>query len=201
MRDEGVISDADARLAQAYPLQLARKAESGEVAPYFVEWVRQQLDAAVRPDSSTSEGLKVYTTLDIDMQQRRRARARAPDHARSRAAKYGTFTHTTLRAVRRAQRERRDEDAAPNSPYLQGAFIAMDPRTGAVRALVGGRDFDDSKFNRATQALRQPGSTFKPIVYADAIQNGRSASYIARRLAAHRAADRRRRRGRRRTTT
>jgi penicillin-binding protein 1A len=54
----------------------------------------------------------------------------------------------------------------------------MDPRTGAVRALVGGRDFDDSKFNRATQALRQPGSTFKPIVYADAIQNGRPPSYI-----------------------
>jgi penicillin-binding protein 1A len=54
----------------------------------------------------------------------------------------------------------------------------MDPRTGAVRALVGGRDFDDSKFNRATQALRQPGSTFKPIVYADAVQNGRPPSYI-----------------------
>ena len=71
-----------------------------------------------------------------------------------------------------------------NSPYLQGAFIAMDPRTGAVRALVGGRDFDDSKFNRAVQATRQPGSTFKPIVYADAVQNGRPLSYIARRLAA-----------------
>ncbi len=54
----------------------------------------------------------------------------------------------------------------------------MDPRTGAVRALIGGRDFDDSKFNRATQALRQPGSTFKPIVYAAAVQNGRPASYI-----------------------
>jgi penicillin-binding protein 1A len=54
----------------------------------------------------------------------------------------------------------------------------MDPRTGAVRALVGGRDFNDSKFNRATQALRQPGSTFKPIVYSTAIQNGRSPAYI-----------------------
>jgi penicillin-binding protein 1A len=73
---------------------------------------------------------------------------------------------------------RAGEALAANSPYLQGAFIAMDPRTGAVRALVGGRDFDDSKFNRATQALRQPGSTFKPIVYADAVQNGRPPSYI-----------------------
>ncbi|MFI5229089.1 MAG: penicillin-binding transpeptidase domain-containing protein, partial [Gemmatimonadales bacterium] len=66
----------------------------------------------------------------------------------------------------------------PNSPYLQGAFVAMDPRTGAVRALVGGRDFDDSKFDRAVQAVRQPGSTFKPFVYSDAIQNGRPLSYL-----------------------
>src|SRR5205814_1752072 len=62
--------------------------------------------------------------------------------------------------------------------YLQSAFMAMDPRTGAVRAMIGGRDFDDSKFNRAVQALRQPGSTFKPIVYSAAVQNGRPPSYI-----------------------
>jgi penicillin-binding protein 1A len=74
--------------------------------------------------------------------------------------------------------ERTGEQTSPNSPYLQGAFVAMDPRTGAIRALVGGRDFDDSKFNRATQALRQPGSTFKPIVYAAAVQNGRPPTYI-----------------------
>jgi penicillin-binding protein 1A len=65
-----------------------------------------------------------------------------------------------------------------NSPYLQGAFVAIDPRNGSVKAMVGGRDFYDSKFNRATQALRQPGSSFKPIVYAAAVQNGRSPSYI-----------------------
>ena len=68
-----------------------------------------------------------------------------------------------------------EANTVPNSPYLQGAVVSMDPRNGAIRALVGGRDFDDSKFDRATQALRQPGSTFKPIVYADAIHNGRSA--------------------------
>jgi penicillin-binding protein 1A len=54
----------------------------------------------------------------------------------------------------------------------------MDPRTGAIRALVGGRDFDDSKFDRAVRALRQPGSTFKPIVYATAVQTGRPPSYF-----------------------
>jgi penicillin-binding protein 1A len=56
--------------------------------------------------------------------------------------------------------------------------VALDPRTGAVRALIGGRDFDDSKFDRATRALRQPGSTFKPIVYATAIHSGRPPSYF-----------------------
>src|SRR5918992_1131892 len=61
---------------------------------------------------------------------------------------------------------------------LRGAFVPLDARTGAVRALVGGRDFDDSKFNRAVQALRQPGSAFKPIVFAAGIQNGRSPAYV-----------------------
>jgi len=64
------------------------------------------------------------------------------------------------------------------TPYLQGVFIAMDPATGDVRALVGGRDFDDSKFNRATQARRQPGSVFKPFVYTAAIASGIPASHV-----------------------
>ena len=85
------------------------------------------------------------------------------ENSRSRA------TSTTSRAV--------SPEAEPgeNSPYLQGAFVAIDPRNGAVKAMVGGRDFYDSKFNRATQALRQPGSSFKPIVYAAAVQNGTAA--------------------------
>ena len=92
------------------------------------------------------------------------------------SGKYGPYKHESYeRYLAQIADDNRD---APNSPYLQGAFIAMDPRTGAVRALVGGRDFDDSKFNRAVQALRQPGSTFKPVVYAAAIQNGRPPTYI-----------------------
>src|SRR5215813_9035822 len=95
------------------------------------------------------------------------------------AGKYGSFPHASYeRYIARASDDDDQTNASPNSPYLQGAFIAMDPRTGSVRALVGGRDFDDSKFNRAVQAIRQPGSTFKPFVYADAIQNGRPLSYI-----------------------
>ncbi|HET7456729.1 MAG TPA: PBP1A family penicillin-binding protein [Gemmatimonadaceae bacterium] len=175
MRRAGAISNADASLAKAYPLQLARKTEAGETAPYFVEWVRQQLDQQFGKQLY-EQGLKVYTTLDVDMQSAAE-RALEQQLRAIEGGKYGKYPRATYEQYV-AGRVGSDEAAAGNSPYLQGAFVALDPRTGAVRALVGGRDFDDSKFNRATQALRQPGSTFKPIVYADAIQSGRPPSYI-----------------------
>jgi len=176
MRSVGTVSDADASLAKAYPLQLARKSEAGDIAPYFVEWVRQQLENQFG-QRLYEQGLKVYTSLDVDLQS---AAERALENQLRgiESGKFGAFRHISFEAYLARQADRAGEVAGPNSPYLQGAFIAMDPRTGAVRALVGGRDFDDSKFNRATQALRQPGSTFKPIVYADAVQNGRPPSYL-----------------------
>lgn len=175
MNRAGIVGDADARLAQAYPLQLAGKEESGESAPYFVEWVRQQLEAKFGRQLY-EDGLKVYTTLDPDMQSAAERALEAQLRAIE-AGRYGPYRHTTFEQY--AARGAGDEPVTgAQSPYLQGAFVALDPRTGAVRALVGGRDFDDSKFNRATQALRQPGSSFKPIVYSTAVQSGRGPSTI-----------------------
>ena len=174
MRENGAISDADASVARAFPLQLANKEEAGDVAPYFVEWIRQQLDAQFGKQLY-EQGLKVYTTLDLDMQS-------AAERALERqlrlieTGKYGKFDHESYEHY--VARSLAGTEPGENSPYLQGAFIAEDPRNGAIRAMVGGRDFYDSKFNRATQALRQPGSAFKPIVYAAAVQNGRPPSYI-----------------------
>src|SRR5881392_2370549 len=173
MRDNGYISEADASRARAYPLQLASKSVTGETAPYFVEWIRQQLDAQFGKQLY-EQGLKVYTTLDLDMQS-------AAERALERQARaieggrFGPYSHETYEHYI-AHRE--GDEGTGTSPYLQSAFLAMDPRTGAVRAMIGGRDFDDSKFNRSVQALRQPGSTFKPIVYSAAVQNGRPPSYI-----------------------
>ena len=173
MRREGAVSDADASLAKAYPLQLASKQEAGDQAPYFVEWVRQLLEQKFGRQLY-EDGLKVYTTLDADMQGAAERALEAQLRAIE-AGRYGPFKHTTYEQyVARAADD--EPHVGPSSPYLQGAFVAMDPRTGAVRALVGGRDFDDSKFNRATQALRQPGSSFKPVVYAAAVQSGRMPS-------------------------
>ncbi len=171
----GIVSDADARLAQAYPLEMAGKEESGESAPYFVEWVRQQLEAKFGRQLY-EDGLKVYTTLDPDMQSAAERALEAQLRAIE-AGRYGAYKHPSFEQY--AAHGAGDEpQTGASSPYLQGAFVALDPRSGAVRALVGGRDFDDSKFNRATQALRQPGSSFKPIVYSTAVQNGRGPATI-----------------------
>ena len=173
LRSLHVINDADASLAKAYPLRLAQKTETGDVAPYFVEWVRKQLDEQFGRQLY-EQGLKVYTTLDIDMQlaaeQAMEQQLRAIEGGKLGPYKYVTYEQYFARS---AGDER---NVSGVTPYLQGAFVAMDPRSGSVRAMIGGRDYSDSKFNRATQALRQPGSTFTPIVYADAIQHGHTTA-------------------------
>jgi penicillin-binding protein 1A len=175
MRRAGAVSTADASLAKAYPLQLAERTESGDVAPYFVEWVRQVLEEELG-NRLYSEGFKVFTSLDVDMQT---AAERALENQLQaiEAGRHGAYKHLTYEAYLARSAEGGERGAA-NSPYLQGAFVAIDPRSGAVRAMVGGRDFGDSKFNRAVQALRQPGSTFKPIVYAAAIHEGFSPATV-----------------------
>jgi penicillin-binding protein 1A len=178
MRREGALSDADASVAKAYPLRLNRPTRGGgETAPYFVEWVRAELERRFGRQVY-DQGLRVYTSLDLDMQSAaERALERQLRNIES-GGDLGEFKHRTYEEyLARAASGSSDADT-PNSPYLQGAFVAIDPRTGAVRALVGGRDFDDSKFDRATRALRQPGSAFKPIVYATAVRTGRPPSYF-----------------------
>ena len=174
MRRNGAITDVQAREARAYPLQLANKTDAGDTAPYFVEWIRQQLDDQFGRQLY-EQGLRVFTTLDLDMQlaAERSLERQLRRIEGGRFGKFGgeTYEHYIARSIA-------GSEPGQNSPYLQGAFVAIDPRNGSVKAMVGGRDFYDSKFNRATQALRQPGSSFKPMVYAAAVQNGRPASYI-----------------------
>ncbi|MGV3710588.1 MAG: penicillin-binding protein 1A [Gemmatimonas sp.] len=175
MRREEVITDNEASLAKAFPLQLARRSESGEVAPYYVEWVRQQLDAHFG-QQLYEQGYKVYTTIDVDMQGAAE-RALEQQLRAIEGGKMGPYKHKTYEAYL-AEAAETGSTSNANSPYLQGAFVAIDPRSGAVRAMVGGRDFDDSKFNRAAQALRQPGSTFKPVMYAAAVHAGFAPSQL-----------------------
>ncbi|HYV97962.1 MAG TPA: PBP1A family penicillin-binding protein, partial [Gemmatimonadaceae bacterium] len=177
MHNGGALTDGETSLAKAWPLQLARRTAangSQEVAPYFVEWVRQLMQQKFGP-GLYNQGYEIHTTLDLDLQISAE-RALAAQLQAIESGQFGKWEHPTFEQY--ISKGADSADKGPNSPYMQGAFIALDPRTGAVRALVGGRDFDDSKFNRATQAVRQPGSTFKPIVYSTAIRAGRPPTYI-----------------------
>ena len=143
------------------------------VAEYFVEYVRQQLAGAVRPASSTATGLRIYTTLDLDMQQAAERALEAQLDAIEAAARYGTYPPPDLRRSTSSRRRRATTTRARRRRRTcRGSCVTLEAKTGYIRAMVGGRDFDDSKFNRATQALRQPGSTFKPIVYTAALRAG-----------------------------
>ena len=171
MHEQGYLSYPEAEEAKAYPLTLAARADYGDVAPYFVEWVRQQMDDKFGRDLY-EKGLRIFTTLDLDMQQSAERTLEAQLEAIE-AGAYGPFTHRTMAQYAERNAGNVDNSERNSTPYLQGAMVAMDT-TGAIRAMVGGRDFDDSKFNRVTQAVRQPGSTFKLFVYSAALRGGHS---------------------------
>jgi len=144
MREEGVIDAAALRSATAEPVTPSTRTEERTRAPHFLDFVKSELAEQYGRQLQT-EGLQVYTTLDVDLQQ-----------AAQRSITTGLEgLEKTYKRLASASRE------AP----LQGALIVVEPQTGSVRALVGGRDYSVSQFNRVTQAHRQPGSLFKPFVY------------------------------------
>jgi penicillin-binding protein 1A len=171
MAENGVITREQAERAKAEPLVLPPP--RGAIrAPYFVEAVRRELESRFGELLYTG-GLKIYTGVDPILQQTAEQALETQLRAVE-AGTYGGYRHPTYERFTRSLQP----GVRPTStPYLQGVVVVMDPGTGIVRALVGGRDFSQSQFNRATQALRQPGSSFKPFVYAAALEKGRSPNY------------------------
>ena len=160
MREAGVIDEGTYRSALQAPLRLDDSLRREEAyGQYFKEEVRKQLVDLFGWDRVYRAGLRVETTLDIDMQ-------RAAEAEVSRA----------IADIERRQNRRAPARTADTA--LQAALVALDPRTGEVRAMVGGRDFRTSPFNRATQSKRQPGSAFKPVVYAAALEQGYTPATI-----------------------
>lgn len=115
-------------------------------APYFIEILRQELESRFNSSLYTA-GYRIYSTIDYELQK----------------------------AAEEAVRKGIESLEMRGRKGVEAALVAIDLRTGAVKAMVGGRDFWRSQFNRATQALRQPGSAFKPFVYLSAIEEGRRA--------------------------
>ena len=245
MAEEKYITREEAEAAQAQPLQLHLRKEPLSIAPHFLEEVRKSLEREYGSQRIYQGGLRVYTTLDPELQREanrslrrglrsldRKARGFvrpettllrdgllpdplhleewdwpfgpgdvvhgvviASDRASAvvRIGEYRarllpgdvTWTRQTNMAevlprgtvapflIKSLLEEGGRKEAAvqlEQDPRMEGALVALDVHSGAVRAMVGGFDFERSKFNRATQALRQVGSAFKPVVYAAAIE-------------------------------
>jgi penicillin-binding protein 1A len=163
----GAITQVEFDRASKSSLGVTPNRYTNDRAPYFVEMVRLYLDEKYGSNAVYEGGLKVYTTLDNDLQV-------LADKALERhvAALEKELRLKTTRVAHAADLASGKLPPGSRTQYLQGAVVALDPRTGAVRALTGGRDWNESNFNRAVQALRQPGSSFKPFVYAAALDNG-----------------------------
>lgn len=261
MLDEGFISDSEFRDAYRQDLYFAKYQPQEDVAPYFLEYLRQQLTATYGEEMVYRGGLNVYTTLNFDMQKAavaalreglraidKRQGYRGPiardaeppaDNTAGRsvsppkpddivegvvtkvgpqqatvavaggagvlALEDATWARKRLlppdfrtaevradaalnkivspgdRILVRVKRQERNGGfvfALEQEPLVEGALVALDPRTGAIRAMVGGYDFKRSEFNRAVSARRQPGSAFKPMIYAAAIEKGWSPASL-----------------------
>ncbi len=242
MLEDGKITAAEAQLAKSSPLQVNVQAESNDIAPYFVEEIRQYLEKKYGTQEVHEAGLRVYTSLNLEMQRTAQQAVRDGLAAYERRhgwkgnllnvvangdsiATYrhvdwdsnlapGNYVHALVTEVepqaatvkfgryqaRLGPAELKWTRYASAQQFLtpgdlvyvkivelngsdshvsleqesgvQGALLALDNSTGDIKAMVGGRDFQESKFNRATQAERQVGSSFKPYVYTAAIDQG-----------------------------
>ncbi|MCX6841504.1 MAG: PBP1A family penicillin-binding protein [candidate division WOR-3 bacterium] len=167
----GRISQKELDAGLKRPLSVLPPGTSANLAPYFVEEVRRYLIEKYGYGFVYRSGAVIYTTLDLDMQQ---------------AANQALFTRLgqiekdyRLKPTLAAYDSMAKVDSTIGPPkYLQGALLAMDVHTGYIRALIGGRDFKHSEFDRATQAKRQAGSAFKPFVFVAAVDNGMTAADI-----------------------
>ncbi len=147
MADADYISREAAERAARDPITVVTRAVDNE-APYFVDHLGEELQAGFPGITQRAGSLDIYTTLDLNLQRY------AQDAVRDGLAKVDQAL----------SRRRRKPGPA------QAALVAIDPRTGEILAMVGGRFYNQSQFNRATAARRQPGSTFKPFVYLAAFE-------------------------------
>ena len=149
MRELGMVSDAELKTARAEPVRVPATTTVAQPAPYFTDYVRLELEQRWG-DIAENVGVRVYTSLDPVLQRfAEGAVIRGLDRLETQWPRLG-----------RPEPIRR----------LQAALVALDPATGEIRALVGGRDYQVSQYNRAVLARRQPGSAFKPFVYLAALR-------------------------------
>ncbi len=189
MEQDGRITQEQRQRAEASPLTDREYTahEAGLKAPYFSENVRIELGELQEKLGVDiyRDGLRIHTTLDLAVQQHADSVMQGWLPLLDESARASFLEHDwedwhwmTDSTWTRAELDSLKEDSLYVEELLrerlhaQGALVALDPSSGAVRAMIGGREFEDSKYNRVTQSRRQPGSAFKPVLYMTAIENG-----------------------------
>ncbi len=180
MRRSGVIDAADWESATNAEVVIVDGLRAEEpYGQYFKEQVRRELVDRFGFERVYEGGLRVFSTIDMTIQK-------VADASVAEGLKALDERRDAL-ARRRAANSKSPPASASSAtpadvPMLQAALVALDPQTGHVRAMIGGRDFGESSFNRAIQAERQPGSAFKPFVYAAALEAGLTPATMIDRL-------------------
>ena len=146
MAEDGIISPAAARRAYEQKLTLDHPVQNRAMNGYFAQYVRSRLEPFYGREALLHDGLRIYTTLDLNLQK------------------------AAAQAIRQGTAAIRTRHKSKNQP--QGALVALDTASGRILAMVGGTDYNISQYNRAVLAKRQPGSVFKPLVYAAAFEQG-----------------------------
>jgi penicillin-binding protein 1B len=159
MQRKGWISEIELQADLKLPVQTVGYTVHGKKAPYFVDYLTEQLATLYRPEKLSSLGLSIFTTIDTQVQM-----------AAEKALTKGLTRLEKLKPeLKRAEPDRQ----------LQGAVVVMQPKTGYILALVGGRSYSISQFNRISQARRQPGSAFKPFVYVTGLDTFAPTSFLS----------------------
>jgi penicillin-binding protein 1A len=159
MEQRGIITKDEMRDAYNAELVIAKRKKFRHKAPFFTTYIIKQLIEMYGEESVYTSGLKVYTTLNYRLQE----------HGEKVVEKWVEYGQTP-KWVRGKK--------VPSLNYSEAALLAIDPRNGYIKTMVGGADFQTNQFNKTTQALRQPGSAFKPFLYLTALEKGFSPGTI-----------------------
>src|SRR5438094_951657 len=171
MRDLDFISRERCASAQAEEIVTGSR-QNAQGQTYAVDYIRQQVIAAVGWDRAMNEGFRIHTTIDVDLQ------TVAEDSLRSnleRVEQHPDYKHQTYADYAANFRKAKANGTMSDQPapeYLQGAVIGLDNETGDILVLVGGRDFEHNQYDRALQAKRPAGTAMLPLVYATAFEKG-----------------------------
>ncbi len=171
MKDLGFINRDQCARAQAEDLEISSR-QSAQGQTYAVDYIRQQVIAAVGWDRAMNEGFRIHTTIDSDLQKA------AEDSLRKsldEAEKHEGYNHQTYAEYAEKFKKAKSTNTMSTQPapeYLQGAVIALDNASAGILVLVGGRDFEHNQYDRALQSKRPAGTAMKPFVYAAAFANG-----------------------------